>query len=445
MSFPRDDKELDRVLAKAYTPPLPDFDAWLSRHADAVACLDPAKTSTLTKRRTLMSRAIVVAVAACVLLCVWLGTSRFGTKGTGVEAFARTLEQIEKAKTIVWKETFYERITSKDGKRTWLKPKVQQWAYKSPGLYRMVEMQKDGNIEQIRITDATNKQQTQLTLDPVTKKAWLSELAVQQCDPNGPFEWVKKELKEANLQWVEKRKTATGEVNVFRHAMWDNANGRDWSYDFWVDQNTKRLVAVHVPGADIFDPGTAPDRDSPPEKEWSRGTLPGRVESEIAFDTDLDDSLFRLESPRGYAVETKKRPQVTEREMIDYLGVAADYNAKMFPDQVFPFMFSSDRTNKIWAKAEKDRTPAERKFLQAQDHYLRIGVYSLPVADFVDNHTVEKTFRYLGKGVKLGDKDRIVCWYKLNDTKAPKTYHVIYGDLSVKDVAPEDLPLPVSP
>ena len=67
----------------------------------------------------------------------------------------------------------------------------------------------------------------------------------------------------------------------------------------------------------------------------------------------------------------------------------------------------------------------------------------MPTGHFVEDHTVEKSFRYLGKGVKLGDKDRIVCWYKLKDAKDANTYRVVYGDLSVKDVAPEDLPLPV--
>ena len=69
----------------------------------------------------------------------------------------------------------------------------------------------------------------------------------------------------------------------------------------------------------------------------------------------------------------------------------------------------------------------------------------MPTFVFIENHAVEKSFRYLGKGVKLGDKDRIVCWYKLKNTKVPNTYRVVYGDLSVKDVAPEDLPLPVEP
>jgi hypothetical protein len=38
-----------------------------------------------------------------------------------------------------------------------------------------------------------------------------------------------------------------------------------------------------------------------------------------------------------------------------------------------------------------------------------------------------------------------VCWYKLKDAKDPKSYRVLYGDLSVKDDAPEGLPLGVQP
>ena len=57
----------------------------------------------------------------------------------------------------------------------------------------------------------------------------------------------------------------------------------------------------------------------------------------------------------------------------------------------------------------------------------------------------ENSFRYLGKGVKLGDKNRIVCWYRLKDAKDPQMYRVVNGDLSAKDVAAEALPLPVGP
>ena len=45
--------------------------------------------------------------------------------------------------------------------------------------------------------------------------------------------------------------------------------------------------------------------------------------------------------------------------------------------------------------------------------------------------------RYAGKGVKLGEKDTPVFWYR---PAGSKTHKVIYGDLSIKDVAEEDLP-----
>jgi hypothetical protein len=42
--------------------------------------------------------------------------------------------------------------------------------------------------------------------------------------------------------------------------------------------------------------------------------------------------------------------------------------------------------------------------------------------------------------VKLGSSERIICFYKLKSTGK---YRAIFGDLSVKDVEPKELPLPV--
>ena len=52
-----------------------------------------------------------------------------------------------------------------------------------------------------------------------------------------------------------------------------------------------------------------------------------------------------------------------------------------------------------------------------------------------------RIWKYLGAGGKLGDKERTVCWYR---PLGAKDYHVVLGDLSVKVVAPADLPLPVA-
>jgi len=46
-------------------------------------------------------------------------------------------------------------------------------------------------------------------------------------------------------------------------------------------------------------------------------------------------------------------------------------------------------------------------------------------------------WHYVGKGVEFGDANTAVFLYR---PKGSKTYRVIYGDLSVKDVAPDNLP-----
>ena len=104
MSFPKDDNELDQVLADVFAPPPEaDFETWQRQHCQAVAFLDPQRISAQIRKRTLMRRSVIFATTAAVLAFVWLGVSHFGTDGTGNAAFAQTVEQIQKAKTMTWK------------------------------------------------------------------------------------------------------------------------------------------------------------------------------------------------------------------------------------------------------------------------------------------------------------------------------------------------------
>jgi hypothetical protein len=320
-------------------------------------------------------------------------------------------------------------------------------AYKAPGVCRKVWLDAKGAAERVEITDSVRGRK--LTYCPKEKKATLAEINPPEKE-EGPFSDYLQKLSELNLQWIAKRKTAAGDVNVFRKAFWEQDNERDWSIDFWIDTKTKQLVGVYQPGADIYDPETDPARNAPrAETAWSRQMMGGGASS-IRYDAALEDSLFRLQPPEGYAVETKPRDRVTERETIDYLGIVADFNDKMFPDTEFWDHKLLVKIGRASAKPPQDQTPAERKLLDADLRYMarfQTG-RNAPIVVFFDwdpDSVVKGSFRYLGKGVKLGDKDRIVCWYKLKAAKDARTYRVVYGDLSVKDVAPEALPLPVDP
>jgi hypothetical protein len=56
---------------------------------------------------------------------------------------------------------------------------------------------------------------------------------------------------------------------------------------------------------------------------------------------------------------------------------------------------------------------------------------------FVAQLPAESNWRYAGENVKYGEADRPIFWYR---QAGSQTYRVIYADLTVKDVLPENLP-----
>jgi len=72
-----------------------------------------------------------------------------------------------------------------------------------------------------------------------------------------------------------------------------------------------------------------------------------------------------------------------------------------------------------------------------QEQKLELAMKLGPGFIFVQLLKAENDWHYMGKNVKLGDSESPVCWYR---PEGSETYRVIYGDLSVKDVAPENLP-----
>ncbi len=414
-----------------------------ARSTAATAMLRAAIAST--RRRRTMIRTLKIAAAAVIFMGVCLGLPHLGRHDNQNVAFAQMAEQIGKAKAVTWKITFYTRVTSEDGKRTWIETEVRDCAYKAPGRYRDVFLDKHGQTRYWTITDGANEKE--VTVNPREKKATIREMATLH-GARGPFAWVMEEMKNHNLQWAGTKQTPGGEVNVFRAAFRDEANNRDWSYDFWIHAETKQLVALQVPGSDIFDPENDPAaKNMPDENRTGKEVLFYEpicfMDHDIRFDAELNDSLFSLEPPAGYVVEVEGRPQVTEAEMVAWLGLLAEYYEGTFPDHAIPpFDVSSDRLNAIHDKAREERTPVEQRLLDTTHRYMMANVNEMPVAYFLRERAVKDSFRYLGKGVRLGDQDRIVCWYRLKDAD---TYRVVYGDLSVKDAVPEDLPLPVEP
>lgn len=156
------------------------------------------------------------------------------------------------------------------------------------------------------------------------------------------------------------------------------------------------------------------------------------VMKNFEFDAPVEDSLVSMDVPNGYTLQKTdiEMGNATEEDFIESLRIWA----KIVGDGVFPDTIGMEATMKqMPAMIEKMialNIPAE----EGTDMGMKVGLgmmfHQMLEASGAD-------WNYTGAGVKLGDANTAIFWYQ---PQGSDTYRVISGDLSVKDVAPEDLP-----
>src|SRR5689334_3752480 len=116
------DSILDNELRFALgSPSQPDFEAWRQEHTEAIAYLNPVVTATFQRRRRILVR-IASGLAAAAIFVVVAGWFLLPQSPT----FAQAVEAINKAESITCTITWYDRMWSVDGKRSWLR-KEPRW------------------------------------------------------------------------------------------------------------------------------------------------------------------------------------------------------------------------------------------------------------------------------------------------------------------------------
>ncbi len=395
----------------------------------------------LQLRRNIQMKRIAkftVGIALVVGLCI--GFSLLISALAGGRAYADNLaaarKQIEQAKTATWKTKFYQSSSSKDSEaqrrvNDQIARQTRLFSYKAPGLYRDVTVDDSGEITWITIED--NIRRKRLDLNFKAKTATLHHLAEPNHGSGGPFSHALHTLERENLEYLGTKDIEGQKANGFRYSFVIPHTNENSSYDVWIHAETKQLISFQVPGVDVLDP----DKVYKERVKLSSGGLM----HDIVFGAKLDDSLFSFEPPDGFTFKSVGAPEFTEKDVIEYLGILVEYFDKTFPDSALKWNHGTeyDRFSKIERMPRDERTPAQNRLVEyRQKHFDVPGLGPLHV--FVHHQIVEGSWKYLGKGVEFGDKSRIVCWYKL---RGSKTYRVIYGDLSVKDVATEDLLLPL--
>ena len=170
--------------------------------------------------------------------------------------------------------------------------------------------------------------------------------------------------------------------------------------------------------------------------------LPIRIEAQIGqglsfimknfeFDADVDESLVSMDVPEGYTLDKAELDlgNASEEDLIESLRIWAE----IIGDGTFPEAIGTEATMKQMPVLVQKVTAMQ----VSEEKGTEIGMSFAKGMLFHQTLESQGKWNYAGAGVKLGDANTAIFWYQPQDSA---TYRVIYGDLSVKDVAAENLP-----
>jgi len=396
-----DKENIEQILNSLGTEQIP-----ADVHKIAVETSDSfTKTLTQTKRlkhhllwEYIMKSAITkLAVAAAIVVAVVVGTHQFVRS---VPAFADVVRPLLTAHTATFKGTM---------KTQGAPTQTFDGMYMEPIHMRQVTPQGVivvSDLEQGKI----------VTLMPAEKKAFVMEMEnIPENEDQSQFNMfheIRKHIQEAQ---------DTG------------GKSAEFLGEHKIDGVAVIGYRVQKPGVDITVWADAKTL-LPVQMENTMGPVTFSM-SDIVFDAVLDETLFSLEIPKGYTVQTMKvdASEPTEKDLIEMFRIWADNMDGNLPsvlDMNASMEFVKYQQKKM---KEQGQGPSEQSVLELQKTIMKMGRGGM----FVQQLPPESDWHYAGKGLKLGDSNTAIFWYRPND---PQTYRVIYGDLSVADVAAEDLP-----
>lgn len=396
--------QLDAAMSalRAVSPPLrlkasPDLKERTMKHILTLESLPSNIRIAAAGRKTWIRRPLRYAVSAAAILTVLAAYSVLTFENSESLAFADVLNEFANVSAGAYTTTTFDQG----------KPHLQARTYYAGSSLMRVDTGAPGNPPVSTSISNWDKRKMVLLSHP-SKECIVFNLTGQGATPRQStrtsiFDELR-QIPDSGVESIGTKKIDGIDAVGFR------ANRAGVSYDIWAAPDTHRLLLV----------------------ERENDTIKG-LKSEIRdfeFDAKYDDSLFNLEPPEGYKVVDGQTLEVTvpsEESFINFLKTHAE---EAEGSRFLPSLSAAD------IKKAGTTPKAVAKDLTLSEGIKRSGELSAGLT-FVGQMTPENDFHYAGGGVALGESQKPICWYK---PTGRKNYHVIYGDLSVKETVPADLP-----
>jgi outer membrane lipoprotein-sorting protein len=334
------------------------------------------------------SRITRLAAAAAIIVVAIIGVSQFLG---GTVTFANVIKPILNAHTVV-----FDFVMGKDETGMVLHDIVV-----GSRIRRTFS-----NMDTVLIIDTDNAKM--LTLDPASKGAVYMDIKGPLQEGTKSFIGLVRNII-TNLKDMPVKELGQREIDGQKAVGFLINDGPNTELTIWADSKTALPIRIEMVLGQSF-----------------------YILKNIEFDVPVDESLVSMEPPAGYTLSDKQfdMSQFTEQDFIESLRLWTELLLNgMFPEK----MSVEDLMSQTPAIGEKigQMSISDEQKTQLGMKFGRGAVFFQQL----DPHGAD--WHYAGNGVKLGDAEKAIFWYQ---PKESKTYRVIYGDLSVKEAAPENLP-----
>jgi hypothetical protein len=346
-------------------------------------------TEALKTRRTLMKSPMTKIAAAAVILIavVLIGINPFG----GTVTFAQVVEPILNAKTVILDLIIGSDESGPSMHEIVVGSRIRRMMSSMPNMIQILDL--DGG----RI----------LALDEEEKSA--AYVDIQGAVAEGTKNYV--EFLRQVIQQVQ-----NGQVEKIGEKVIDGqkvigfvGRGPNEKVTIWADPKTAHPIRIEIEAGQMV-----------------------AMMKNFEFDAPVDEALVSMDVPAGYQLKdtTFNLKEGTEQDFIEGLRIWTE----VLGDGTFPDAVGSEITMRGMPEfvQKLQQLPISEEEGTEMAMQVARGMLFHQMLDIRGGQ-----WHYAGAGVKLGAAQTPIFWYQ---PQGSPTCRVIYGDLSVKDVAPENLP-----
>ena len=397
MSEPMNNHDLvDQAVAQILESPLPQGPSAMVIERTVQALNNAEQTTRQRILIRLLERRWIYKVAAVLVIGIFGVALMMLVKGVGggSVAFGEVAKKLRQTRTLSCRWTMDMPAIGK--------PVSMKMIFMEPGRLRV---EAPGAV----VTILDSSKDKMLVLNPVLKMATEIDIA----SGKGPYvadqagemiEWVEKirNVREQDPQRIGS-KTIDG-----REAQGFLLKEKGEEYTVWADAKSGLPLRIEIP------------LDLPSLKTTA-------VMSELEFDQKQDEKLFDLEPPAGYAKMKLSLPipqsAPGEDDVVELLRWYAAHSNGEFPKVL-------DRWGDYIKLGQKSGLKPN------QQEVIGLMIHAGRSSAFVGGLGREN-FGYVGTAAKLGEKEKILFWYRVEGTDK---YRAIFGDLHGEDVSRQRIP-----